>query len=81
MSSLNWRTIWRLEKRIRSRDDLLHTIACKSAIKAHDRNDRTELQALVNEVYRNPAIRHCPHGRPVMFVIKKYELEKQFKRV
>ena len=62
-------------------DDLLHTIACKSAIKAHDRNDRTELQALVNEVYRNPAIRHCPHGRPVMFVIKKYELEKQFKRV
>lgn len=61
-------------------DDTLHSIACKAAIKANDRNDITELQSLVNEVYNNENIRHCPHGRPVMFVITKHELEKQFGR-
>ena len=62
-------------------DDLLHTMACKAAIKAHDKNDLAELQELAQIVYADEQVRHCPHGRPVMFVIKKYELEKQFKRV
>ena len=39
-----------------------------------------ELQKLADEVWENEAIRHCPHGRPVMFVIRKYDLEKQFRR-
>lgn len=62
-------------------DDTLHTIACKAAIKANDRNDPAELQRLAEEVYNDERIRHCPHGRPVMFVLSKYELEKQFRRV
>lgn len=62
-------------------DDTLHTIACKAAIKANDKNDLSELQKLAEEVYNDDRIRHCPHGRPVMFVITKYELEKQFRRV
>ncbi len=62
-------------------DDTLHTIACKAAIKANDKNDLSELQKLAEEVYNDERIRHCPHGRPVMFVITKYELEKQFRRV
>ncbi len=62
-------------------DDLLHTIACKAAIKAHDKNALPELQKLAEEVYNNQSIRHCPHGRPVLFVISKHELEKQFRRV
>ena len=62
-------------------DDLLHTMACKAAIKAHDKNNLAELQELAQIVYADEQVRHCPHGRPVMFVIKKHELEKQFKRV
>lgn len=62
-------------------DDTLHTIACKAAIKANDHNELIELQKLAEEVYNNENIRHCPHGRPVMFVITKHELEKQFRRI
>lgn len=62
-------------------DDTFHSIACKAAIKANDKNDLIELQKLAHEVYNNENIRHCPHGRPVMFVITKHELEKQFRRI
>lgn len=61
-------------------DDMLHTIACKSAIKANDKNDIRELQALAEQVYYNEKIRHCPHGRPVMFTMTKGNIEHQFKR-
>ncbi len=61
-------------------DDMLHSIACKSAIKANDRNDISELQALAEQVYYNEKIRHCPHGRPVMFTMTKGNIEHQFKR-
>ncbi len=61
-------------------DDTLHELACKSAIRANDKNTLQELQALAERVCRDENIRHCPHGRPVMFVLSKYQLEKQFKR-
>lgn len=61
-------------------DDMLHTIACKSAIKANDKNDIRELQALAEQVYYDEKIRHCPHGRPVMFTMTKGNIERQFKR-
>ncbi len=61
-------------------DDMLHELACKSAIKANDKNSIEELQALVEQVCRDENIRHCPHGRPVMFTMSKYNLEKQFRR-
>ena len=62
-------------------DDMLHELACKAAIKANDKNDIKELQRLAEEVYYNENIRHCPHGRPVMFTLSKRDLEKQFKRI
>lgn len=61
-------------------DDLLHTLACRSAIKANDKNSLEELQSLAEQVCSNREIRHCPHGRPVMFVMSKYQLEKEFRR-
>lgn len=62
-------------------DDMLHELACKAAIKANDKNDIRELQKLAEMVYYNESIRHCPHGRPVMFTLSKRNLEKQFKRI
>ena len=61
-------------------DDMLHTVACKSAIKANDKNDAAELQSLAEQVYFNEKIRHCPHGRPVMFTMTKNNIAHQFKR-
>ncbi len=61
-------------------DDMLHEMACKSAIKANDKNSIEELQALTERVCGDENIRHCPHGRPVMFTMSKYNLERQFKR-
>ncbi len=61
-------------------DDMLHELACKSAIRANDKNSIQELQALTEQVCRDENIRHCPHGRPVMFTMSKYNLEKQFRR-
>ena len=62
-------------------EDALHTMACKAAIRAGDKNDLSELQALAEEVFGNERIRHCPHGRPVLFELTRHEIEKQFKRV
>lgn len=62
-------------------DDMLHELACKAAIKANDKNNIKELQELAETVYYNDNIRHCPHGRPVMFTLSKRDLEKQFKRI
>ncbi|MGN0581645.1 MAG: DNA mismatch repair endonuclease MutL [Oscillospiraceae bacterium] len=62
-------------------DDILHTMACKAAIKMNDKNSDAELKKLAEDVYFNDKIRHCPHGRPVMFVISKYDFEKQFRRI
>lgn len=62
-------------------DDMLHTVACKSAIKANDKNSHEELQALAEQVYYNDEIRHCPHGRPVMFVMTENNIAHQFRRI
>ena len=61
-------------------DDMLHEMACKSAIRANDKNSIAELQALADRVCADENIRHCPHGRPVMFTMTKYNLERQFRR-
>ena len=61
-------------------DDMLHTMACKSAIKANDKNAPEQMKALVEQVYSNENIRHCPHGRPVMFTMTKANIDHQFKR-
>ena len=62
------------------RDNLLHTMACKAAIKAGWHTEPTEREALVREVLSRDDIKYCPHGRPVCIELTKKELEKQFKR-
>lgn len=61
-------------------DELLHSMACRAAIKANADNTIEELQMLVEQVYLDSRIRHCPHGRPVGFTMTKYEVEKKFGR-
>ena len=62
------------------RDALLHTMACKAAIKAGWHTDAREREALAREVLTRSDIKYCPHGRPVCIELTKRELEKQFKR-
>ena len=71
----------KLDPQIELFDDLYHSLACKAAIKAHDKSSIVELQALLDKVYDNDDIRYCPHGRPVMIKLTKREIEKQFKRI
>ena len=62
------------------RDELLHTVACKAAIKAGWNNDEKELLALVEQVMSREDLKYCPHGRPICVSLSKKQLEKQFKR-
>ena len=62
------------------RDELLHTVACKAAIKAGWKNDEKELLALVKQVMAREDLKYCPHGRPICVSLSKKQLEKQFKR-
>ncbi len=62
------------------RDEILHTVACKAAIKAGWKNDERELLALVKQVMTDENLKYCPHGRPICITLSKKQLEKQFKR-
>ncbi len=62
------------------RDEILHTVACKAAIKAGWKNDQQELLALVKQVMAREELKYCPHGRPICITLSKKQLEKQFKR-
>ena len=62
-------------------DFIFHSVACRSAIKAGHKSTREELSALVKQVLGDKEVRHCPHGRPVMFAMKKSEIERHFGRI
>lgn len=62
-------------------DDLIHTVACKAAIKAGNASTLTELQDLCDRVLADGDVQSCPHGRPTTVRLTKYELDKMFKRV
>ena len=62
------------------RDEVLHTVACKAAIKAGWVNDEAELLAIVKQVMAREDLKYCPHGRPICVTLSKKQLEKQFKR-
>ncbi len=62
-----------------ARDEVLHSMACKAAIKGGWTSGREELETLCRAVMSDQ-IRHCPHGRPVAVQLTRKELEKQFKR-
>ncbi len=70
----------RKERKDTVRDELLHTVACKAAIKAGWITSETELLALVKQVMADEDLKYCPHGRPICVTLSKKQLEKQFKR-
>lgn len=61
-------------------DDVLHNMACKAAVKAHDKSTHEEMKSLAEQIFTDEKIRHCPHGRPVMFTMTKANIDHQFKR-
>ena len=63
-----------------ARDEILHTVACKAAIKAGWDTHPKELEAVVDAVISGQ-VRYCPHGRPVSVTLTHKELDKQFKRI
>ena len=70
----------RWERKDTVRDELLHTVACKAAIKAGWVSDEKELLALARQVMAREDLKYCPHGRPICISLSKKQLEKQFKR-
>ena len=62
-----------------ARDALLHTMACKAAIKGGQRNSPGELYK-VAEAVMSGAVKYCPHGRPVAIELTRQQLEKRFGR-
>lgn len=62
------------------RDRLLHTLACKAAIKGGWHTEDAERAALVRQVLTRDDLKYCPHGRPICAVMTAAQLERQFKR-
>ena len=63
-----------------ARDEVLHTMACKAAIKGGWHTSEKELERVARAVMAGE-VKYCPHGRPVAIELTKKELEKQFKRI
>ncbi len=57
------------------------TASCKAAIKGNQRISAAEIETLIQELLTLDNPYHCPHGRPTMISMSKYEIEKKFKRV
>ena len=57
------------------------SMACKAAVKGNMRMSKDEVKALLKEMMELDNPYHCPHGRPTMISMTKYELEKKFKRI
>ena len=60
---------------------VLHSIACRAAIKAGDRTNAAEMLALAQHIMDGTIPPFCPHGRPCVLKITRKELEKQFGRL
>ncbi len=62
-------------------DEILHRMACRSAVKGGDHNTTAELERVVQTIIQDENVRYCPHGRPVMVRFTRRELEKLFGRI
>ena len=61
-------------------DEILHTVACKAAIKAGWKTADAELEEIARRVLSGE-IKYCPHGRPVSITLTKKQLDKEFSRI
>ena len=57
------------------------SMSCKAEIKGNNQLSRPEIEALLEELLSLENPYHCPHGRPTIIAMTKYELEKKFKRI
>ena len=60
---------------------VLHSVACRAAVKAGDRTTNAEMLALARKILDGEVPPFCPHGRPCVLKITRKELEKQFGRL
>ena len=58
----------------------LATIACKAAVKAHMVLAKEEVESLMDELLKLTNPFTCPHGRPTVIKMSKYEIERKFER-
>ena len=65
----------------RQLEDFYHTVACRAAIKAHDRTPAPSLAELIEMLRQDGDADHCPHGRPVSVRMRRHEIEKKFGRL
>ena len=61
--------------------DRVATISCKAAVKGNNRLSFEEAKELISELMEAENPYNCPHGRPTLIVMSKYEIEKKFKRI
>lgn len=57
------------------------SMSCKAAVKGNQNLSYTEAKELLKQLFALDNPYHCPHGRPTMFSMSKYEMEKKFKRI
>lgn len=62
-------------------EEALYRVACKSAVKANKKLDELEIKKILKDLISIENPYTCPHGRPTIIKITKYELEKMFKRI
>lgn len=61
--------------------DKLATMACKAAVKGNQKMSFQEMDRLMDQLLELENPYQCPHGRPTIIAMTKYELEKKFKRI
>ena len=59
--------------------DRIATMACKAAVKGNQRLSFEEMDALMNQLLKAENPYNCPHGRPTIISMSRYELEKNSK--
>lgn len=72
------------EKKVSDSEVILEkvaTMSCKAAVKGNMKLSLQEAEALIDELMELDNPYHCPHGRPVIVSMSKYEIEKKFKRI
>ena len=57
------------------------SMSCKAAVKGNDRLSLEEINELIDELLSLDNPYNCPHGRPTIISMSKYEIEKKFKRI
>lgn len=63
------------------RRDAILQMACKKAVKGGDKLTMEEIKPLLVDMLRTNAPPTCPHGRPLVVVLERTEIEKRFKRI